>query len=91
MKNEMNDLDRLRHSTAHVMAAAVCRLFDDVQLDIGPATDDGFYYDFELEARLTPEDFEKIEAEMKKIVEVHHAFECMTVSRDEATELLKDQ
>lgn len=91
MKNETNDLDRLRHSTAHVMAAAVCRLFDGVQLDIGPSTDDGFYYDFDLEARITPDDFERIEAEMQKIIEENHTFECMTVSRDKAKELLKDQ
>lgn len=91
MKNEISDLDRLRHSTAHVMAAAVCRLFDNVQLDIGPSTDDGFYYDFDLDARITPEDFERIEAEMQKIVEENHTFECLTVSRDEAKELLKDQ
>jgi threonyl-tRNA synthetase len=92
MKNEkMTDLERLRHSSAHVMAAAVCRLFDDVQLDIGPSTDDGFYYDFDLPARITPEDFERIEAEMQKIVDEDHPFECMTVSRDEAKELLKDQ
>lgn len=87
----MTDLEKLRHSSAHVMAAAVCRLFDNVQLDIGPSTDDGFYYDFDLEARITPDDFERIEAEMKKIIEEDHAFECMTVSRDEAKELLKDQ
>ncbi len=91
MKNEMSDLDRLRHSSAHVMAAAVCRLFDDVQLDIGPPTDDGFYYDFDLPDRITPEDFERIEAEMQKIVDEDLPFECMTVSRDEAKELLKDQ
>ena len=53
MKSE-TDLDLLRHSTAHVMAAAICNLFDGVQLDIGPATEDGFYYDVELEHRLTP-------------------------------------
>ncbi len=58
-KGPSTDLDTLRHSTAHVMAAAVCRLFDDVQLDIGPATDDGFYYDFDLPHRLAPEDFRR--------------------------------
>ncbi|MCF7818814.1 MAG: threonine--tRNA ligase [Kiritimatiellales bacterium] len=92
MKNEqMTDLEKMRHSAAHVMAAAVCRLFGDVQLDIGPSTDDGFYYDFELEARLTPEDFERIEAEMQKIVAEDLPFDCLTVSRDEAKELLKGQ
>jgi threonyl-tRNA synthetase len=91
MKTEMTDLEILRHSSAHVMAAAVCRLFNDVQLDIGPSTDDGFYYDFDLEARITPEDFERIEAEMKKIVEEDLPFERIEVSRDEAKEILKDQ
>jgi threonyl-tRNA synthetase len=92
MKTEPStDLEKLRHSTAHVMAAAVCRLFDNVQLDIGPSTDDGFYYDFDLEDRITPEDFERIEAEMHKIVDEDLPFDCMTVSRDEAKALLKGQ
>jgi threonyl-tRNA synthetase len=92
MKNEQtNNLEKMRHSAAHVMAAAVCRLFDDVQLDIGPSTDDGFYYDFDLEDRLTPEDFERIEAEMKKIIAEDLPFECVEVSRDEAKEILKGQ
>jgi len=92
MKNEQTtDLKMLRHSTAHVMAAAVCRLFGNVQLDIGPSTDDGFYYEFDLEDRITPEDFERIEAEMQKIVEEDLPFDSITVSRDEAKELLKDQ
>ena len=90
MKTEpSNDLEMLRHSTAHVMAAAVCRLFDNVQLDIGPSTDDGFYYDFDLEDRITPEDFERIEAEMQKIVDEDQPFDCVTVSRDEAKALLE--
>ena len=58
---EMTELDRLRHSSAHIMAAAVCRIYDDVQLDIGPPTEDGFYYDFELNDRISTEDFSKIE------------------------------
>ena len=91
MKNEMNDLEKLRHSSAHVMAAAVCRLFDNVQLDIGPSTEDGFYYDFDLETRITPEDFERIEAEMKKIVVEDLPFERVEVSRDEAKAMLEGQ
>ena len=91
MSNGSIDLEMLRHSSAHVMAAAVCRLFDNVQLDIGPSTDDGFYYDFDLETRMTPEDFERIEAEMKKIIEEDFPFDAITVTRDEAKELLKDQ
>ena len=75
MKDEsLSPLDTMRHSAAHVMAAAVCRLFENVQLDIGPATDDGFYYDFDLPHRLAPEDFPRIEEEMRKIIAENHAF-----------------
>jgi threonyl-tRNA synthetase len=90
MKDEHSELDRMRHSTAHVMAAAVCRVFDNVQLDIGPATDAGFYYDFDLPHRLTPEDFPRIEEEMKKIVSENHPFERMEVSRAEAEKMIRD-
>ena len=83
------DLERLRHSTAHVMAAALCRLYDDVQLDIGPATDNGFYYDVDLPKRLSPEDFPAIEAEMAKIVAEKNPFERIEVSREEAAEMLE--
>jgi len=86
-----SDLYRLRHSTAHVMAAAVCRLFDKVLLDIGPPTDDGLYYDFDLEHRLTPEDFESIEKEMRKIIEEDQPFERIEISRAEAHKLLEER
>lgn len=79
----------MRHSAAHVLAAAVCRLFDDVKLDIGPATDDGFYYDFELSRRLSPEDFEAIEGEMAKIVKEGHPFERIEATRAEASEIIE--
>ena len=59
----------LRHSASHIMATAVKKLFPDVKISIGPATDDGFYYDFDLEHRFNEEDFAKIEGEMQKIVE----------------------
>ena len=72
------------------MAAAVCRVYDDVRLDIGPATDDGFYYDFDLPARLSPEDFPAIEAEMRRIVAEDHPFERQSLTREEARELLSD-
>lgn len=85
------DLERLRHSTAHVMAAAVCRLYDGVRLDIGPATDNGFYYDFDLEHRLSPEDFEAIESEMARMVAEDVPFERFEVTRDEAVERLKQR
>jgi len=90
MKNEI-EIEMLRHSTAHVMAAAVCRIYDDVQLDIGPSVDNGFYYDFDLSHRITPEDYEKIEAEMKAIVKEDLPFERIEVSREEATTLLAGQ
>ena len=67
-RQQMDELSRIRHSCAHVLATAVLRLWPEVKLDIGPPTEEGFYYDFELEHRFSPEDFEKIEAEMKKVV-----------------------
>lgn len=73
------------------MAAAVCRIFDDVQLDIGPATEDGFYYDFDLPHRLTPEDFPRIEEEMQRIADEDHPFERMEVDRAEAKELIEER
>ncbi len=90
MKNEIA-IETLRHSTAHVMAAAVCRIYDDVQLDIGPSVDDGFYYDFDLPERVTPEDFQKIEHEMKAIVKEDLPFERIEVSRAEAEAMLAGQ
>ena len=91
MKLDPNtDLYKMRHSAAHVMAAAVCRLYDDVQLDIGPPTEDGFYYDFDLPHRLTPEDFEAIEKEMAAFIAEDHPFECVEMSRDEALKTIND-
>jgi threonyl-tRNA synthetase len=80
----------MRHSTAHVMAAAVSSLFDDVKLDIGPATDEGFYYDFDLPKRLAPEDFPAIEKEMSRIVEANLPFEPVAVAREEAVSILRE-
>ena len=81
----------MRHSTAHVMAAAVCRLFDEVRLDIGPATDDGFYYDFDLPHRLGPEDFPRIEEEMARIIRADYPFERFELSREEAERFLRER
>jgi threonyl-tRNA synthetase len=81
----MTDLQRLRHSCAHIMATAVTRLWPDALLDIGPPTEEGFYYDFDLPShRFSPEDFSKIEAEMQKIVKENQVFEKSMKSRDEA-------
>lgn len=80
----MYPIETIRHSAAHIMAAAVRRLYPDTKFDIGPATDDGFYYDFDLEHRLVPEDFAAIEAEIRKIIKENVPFERVEVSRDEA-------
>ena len=65
-RNKMSDLERLRHSCAHVFATAVLRLWPEAQLAYGPPVETGFYYDLEMPHRISQEDFEKIEAEMKK-------------------------
>ncbi len=86
--------DRLmaaRHSAAHVMAQAVLELFPGAKLGIGPAIQDGFYYDFDLPRPLTPEDLEKIEARMREIIAADYPFERQTVTPEEARELFKDQ
>ena len=63
----MTPLEELRHSCSHVLATALLRVFPDAKLDIGPPTDTGFYYDVDLDHKLTVEDLAKLEAEMKKI------------------------
>jgi threonyl-tRNA synthetase len=84
------DFETLKHSTAHVMAAAICKIYDNVKLDIGPATDDGFYYDFDLSERISQEDFPRIEAEMKAIIAADYPFEKKVVSREEAEKIFTD-
>jgi len=84
-------LDVMRHSAAHVMAAAVCKLYPDVKLDIGPSTEDGFYYDFDMAHRLSPEDFPAIEAAIKALIKAGLPFERREVTRDEAAALLSGQ
>ncbi len=91
-RNQMTDLERLRHSCAHIMATAVLRLWPEAKLDIGPPTDEGFYYDFDLEGhRFSPDDFETIEAEMKKVVKENQVFERQTKTRDEAAQFFQDR
>jgi threonyl-tRNA synthetase len=85
-RQKMTDLERLRHSCAHVLAAAIGKLWPDAQFAAGPAVDNGFYYDVELSHRITPEDFPAIEAEMKKIVKENQVFERRVVTRDQALE-----
>ena len=81
-------LETLRHSAAHVMAAAVKQLYPGVKFDIGPATEDGFYYDFDMEHRLVPADLKKIEKAMKKIRGKKLEFVKTEMSREEAEAML---
>lgn len=80
-----------RHSMSHVLAQAVRRLFPDAKLAIGPAIDDGFYYDFDVDEPFTPEDLKAIEKEMKRVVKQNHRFEREEISQEEARERLADE
>ena len=84
-------LETIRHSAAHIMAAAVQKIYPDAKFDIGPATEGGFYYDFDMEHRLVAEDLKEIEKAMKKIIGRKLPFERFETSRAEAQEMLKDQ
>ncbi len=79
------------HTTSHIMAQAIKRLFPDVKLAIGPSIDEGFYYDFDIENPFTDEDKAKIESEMKKIIKEDLPIERFTLTKDEALELMKDE
>ena len=84
------ELLKIRHSASHVLATAVLRLFPNAKLDIGPATDTGFYYDFDLDHKFTAEDLANIEAEMKKIISENQKFEKFELSRAEAAAKIKE-
>ena len=86
----MTPLEEIRHSSAHVLATAVLRLFPDAQLDIGPPTDSGFYYDFDLNHKFTAEDLENIESEMRKVIKENQRFERVEVPREEAVQMIKE-
>lgn len=81
----------LRHSASHILAQAVKRLYKNVELAIGPAIENGFYYDFDTERPFTPEDLMKIQAEMEKIVKENLAIERTELSRNEAIDLFEQQ
>src|ERR1700691_6728226 len=81
---KMTELERIRHSCAHVLATAILRLWPEAQFASGPPVENGFYYDVELAHRISPEDFEKIEAEMKKEIKANHTFEKLVVTREQA-------
>jgi threonyl-tRNA synthetase len=89
MRAQMTDLERLRHSASHVLATAILKIWPEAQFAAGPPVENGFYYDVDLPHRISPDDFEKIEAEMKKEIKANHPFERMEASRDEALDLGK--
>ncbi len=83
-RNAMSDLERLRHSCAHVFATAVLRIWPEAQLAYGPPVETGFYYDLEMPHRISQEDFAKIEEEMKKEIKANHVFQKIEVPREQA-------
>jgi threonyl-tRNA synthetase len=88
---EQFDLDTLRHSTAHVMAHAVRNLFPNAKIAIGPAIEDGFYYDFDVPESFSTEDLDRITAEMRRIIDSRSPFVRREITREEAMELFKDE
>ena len=82
-------LEVMRHSTAHLLAHALTRLYKDVKFGVGPVIEGGFYYDFDMDESLSSEDFPKIEREMKQIIDENIPIERRVLSRDEAKELFK--
>ncbi|MEX2381474.1 MAG: threonine--tRNA ligase [Opitutales bacterium] len=87
----MTPLEELRHSSAHVLATAVLRLFPDAKIDIGPPTDSGFYYDFDLDHKFTAEDLERIEEKMKKVIQENQRFERIETTREEAHKFFEEK
>ena len=89
--NDENGRKAYRHTASHVLAQAIKRLYSNTKLAIGPAIEDGYYYDFEFETPITTGDFEKIEAEMKKIIKENIPLEKYELPRDEAIKLMKEK
>jgi threonyl-tRNA synthetase len=89
-KRDPQALDIMRHTCAHIMARAVMRLFDGVQLAFGPTVENGFYYDFDMKHAVSEADFPKIEAEMKRIIKEDELLERVEIPRDEAVRLCRD-
>jgi threonyl-tRNA synthetase len=89
-RQQMTEIERLRHSCAHVLATAILRIWPEAQFAAGPPVENGFYYDLELDQPISPIDFDKIEAEMKKVVKENQPFERILVSREEALRLASE-
>jgi threonyl-tRNA synthetase len=89
-RQRMTDIERIRHSCAHVLATAILRIWPEAQFAAGPPVENGFYYDLELDHHISSDDFDKIETEMKKIIKENQPFERVVVSRDEAIRLANE-
>lgn len=87
---DMSPLEQIRHSCSHVLASAILRLFPETQLDIGPPTENGFYYDIDLDKKLDATDLEAIELEMKKVIKENQKFTRIECSREEAVAKIKE-
>ena len=85
------DLETLRHSASHIMAQAVIELFPGVKLGIGPAIENGFYYDFDMPEQIAPEDLPKIEKKMKEIIKANQKFKRIETSKEEAIRLMEER
>lgn len=85
------DLEAMRHSSSHIMAQAVLELFPGAKLGIGPAIEEGFYYDFDLPRPLTPDDLSRIEARMREVIKARHPFLRREISKEEAQALFAGQ
>src|SRR3989442_13118442 len=83
-RQKITELERIRPSCAHVLATAILRIWPEAQFAAGPPVENGFYYDVELSHRITPEDFPRIEEEMKKEIKANHLFEKKIVTREQA-------
>jgi threonyl-tRNA synthetase len=84
---QMTELERLRHSCAHVLATGLLKIWPEAQFAAGPPVENGFYYDLELDHHVTPEDLEKIEVEMKKVIKENQPFERVSIPREEAIQM----
>ncbi len=89
--DDPDGLEVVRHSCAHVMAEAVCKLWPQTKLVYGPAVENGFYYDIDLDHNLTPEDFDQIESEMKAIIKADRPFVRQELARDEGLARIRSQ
>ena len=90
-KKKKERLLRMRHSMAHVMASAVLKMFPDAKFAIGPAIENGFYYDFDLPRKLTPDDLEKIESHMTHVIKADLPFQSEVISREDALDFFRGQ